>query len=141
MQQLRHVLDGIDGRVDAEERIADYARFNVDLQVVSTVPVMFCYWAPGGQALELHRTLNDHSAEICREHPKHYLGLGTVPLQEPQVQNAMGGYVRPGGQWFREPVIPCGRDWALVPSAFPTLPLCHAWTTPPPENRTGRRLL
>lgn len=64
-----------------------------------------------------------------------------VPLQEPQVQNAMGGYVRPGGQWFREPVIPCGRDWALVPSAFPTLPLCHAWTTPPPENRTGRRLL
>lgn len=68
---------------DAEERIADYARFNVDLQVVSTVPVMFCYWAPGAQALELHRALNDHSAELCRSHPQHYRALGTVPLQDP----------------------------------------------------------
>jgi hypothetical protein len=29
-----------------------------------------------------------------------------VPYQDTQVQNAMGGFVAPGGRWFREPVIP-----------------------------------
>jgi hypothetical protein len=27
-----------------------------------------------------------------------------VPYQDTQVQNFQGGFVRPGGQWFREPV-------------------------------------
>jgi hypothetical protein len=29
-----------------------------------------------------------------------------VPYQDTQVQNNMGGFVRPGGQWFRAPVMP-----------------------------------
>ena len=68
---------------DAEVRIAEYAKFAVDVQVVSTVPVMFSYWAKPSQALELHRFLNDHTAEICRRYPRHYAGIGTVPLQAP----------------------------------------------------------
>jgi aminocarboxymuconate-semialdehyde decarboxylase len=64
-------------------RIADYGRFGVQVQVISTVPVMFSYWAKGHQALELHRFLNEHVAELCRAHPRHYVGLGTVPLQSP----------------------------------------------------------
>lgn len=70
---------------DAAERIADYARFDVQMQVISTVPVMFCYWAPGEQARALHRVLNEHCAELCRSHPQHYRALGTVPLQDPQL--------------------------------------------------------
>src|SRR5690348_17172657 len=68
---------------DAEHRIADYAAFGVQVQVISTVPVLFSYWAKPNQALELHRHLNDHTAEICRTHPRHYTGIGTVPLQSP----------------------------------------------------------
>ncbi len=76
----------IDSRTwDPAERIADYARFGISVQVVSTVPVMFCYWAKGTQALPLHEALNDHIAEVCQQYPRHYIGLGTLPLQDPDL--------------------------------------------------------
>jgi aminocarboxymuconate-semialdehyde decarboxylase len=70
---------------DPRERIDDYARFGVQVQVISTVPVMFSYWAKPHHALELHQALNDHMAEACREHRRHYAGIGTVPLQSPRL--------------------------------------------------------
>ncbi|WP_454259313.1 amidohydrolase family protein [Pseudoxanthomonas mexicana] len=70
---------------DPEERIADYARFGVQVQVISTVPVMFSYWAKPHHALELHQALNDHTAAACRDYPRHYAGIGTVPLQSPRL--------------------------------------------------------
>jgi len=70
---------------DPAERIADYARFGVQVQVISTVPVMFSYWAKPQHALELHQALNDHMAEACREHRRHYAGIGTVPMQSPRL--------------------------------------------------------
>ena len=72
-----------DTAFDAEVRVADYARDGVDVQVISTVPVLFSYWAKPSQALELHRFLNDHAADICARYPQHYAGIGTVPLQSP----------------------------------------------------------
>jgi len=70
---------------DPTHRIADYATHGVQTQVISTVPVLFSYWAKANQALELHEFLNDYSAEICRTHPRHYAGIGTVPLQSPNL--------------------------------------------------------
>lgn len=70
---------------DPRERIADYESFGVQVQVISTVPVMFSYWARPHHALELHQALNDHMAQTCREFPRHYAGIGTVPLQSPSL--------------------------------------------------------
>jgi aminocarboxymuconate-semialdehyde decarboxylase len=70
---------------DPELRIAEYAKHDVDVQVISTVPVMFSYWAEAIPALEFSRALNDHIASVCAAHPRHYAGLGTVPLQAPEL--------------------------------------------------------
>lgn len=69
----------------AKVRMADCDRHQVDLQVLSTVPIMFSYWAKPTDALDLSRILNDHIAGIVRDYPNRFAGLGTVPLQDPKL--------------------------------------------------------
>ena len=70
---------------DPETRIAACDAAGVDLQVLSTVPVMFSYWAKPRDTLELARFLNDHIAEVVTRHPKRFVGLITLPVQDPEL--------------------------------------------------------
>jgi aminocarboxymuconate-semialdehyde decarboxylase len=70
---------------DPDSRLSDCASHRVDVQVLSTVPIMFSYWAKPADTLDLARLLNEHIASVCAEHPRRFIGLGTVPMQDPDV--------------------------------------------------------
>ena len=66
-------------------RLAESDHFQVNVQVLSTVPVMFSYWAKPQDTLDLSMFLNDHIAGIVQRWPKRYVGLGTIPMQDPEL--------------------------------------------------------
>jgi aminocarboxymuconate-semialdehyde decarboxylase len=65
-----------------EKRIEEIDEFGVRVQVLSTVPVMFSYWAKPKDGLEVAQFLNDHIADVVSEFPLRFVGLGTVPMQD-----------------------------------------------------------
>jgi len=70
---------------DADARIKECNHNHVDVQVLSTIPVMFSYWAKPLDCLEVSKFLNDHIASIVYAYPKRFVGLGTIPLQAPDL--------------------------------------------------------
>ena len=66
-------------------RISDYEQYNVQYQVISTVPVMFSYWSKPEDGLEVAQYLNDDIAKRVEEKPSNYFGLGTLPMQDPEL--------------------------------------------------------
>ncbi len=70
---------------DTNARIQDCKRSGVDIQVLSTVPVMFSYWAKPAHALDLSKFLNDDLARAVKSNPARFVGLGTIPMQAPDL--------------------------------------------------------
>jgi len=76
---FREITDNV---WEPKRRIEEMDATRVSMQVLSTVPVMFSYWAKPADTLDLCRRLNDHIAEVVRLYPTRFVGLGTIPLQD-----------------------------------------------------------
>lgn len=74
-----------DNAWDPERRLEECDSTGVSMQVLSTVPVMFSYWAKAADGLDLSRRLNDHIAEVVQKNPDRFAGLGTIPMQDPDL--------------------------------------------------------
>jgi len=71
-----------DNCFDAALRMKDMDDTNVNVQVLSTIPVLFNYWAKPKDGLETSRFLNDHIAGTVAKNTNRFIGIGTVPLQD-----------------------------------------------------------
>ena len=67
---------------NAEARLRDMDDTDITVQVLSTIPVLFNYWAKASDGYETSRFFNDHLAETVNKNPKRFIGIGTVPLQD-----------------------------------------------------------
>ena len=67
---------------DPLTRINECDQTSVDVQVLSTIPVLFSYWAKSTDTLWLSKILNDHIASIVDMNPSRFIGLGTLPMQD-----------------------------------------------------------
>lgn len=70
---------------EPKERLKEMKDTDVHVQVLSTIPVLFNYWAKPEHGLETSRFLNDHICQCVEHHPEHFIGLGTVPMQDPDL--------------------------------------------------------
>jgi aminocarboxymuconate-semialdehyde decarboxylase len=68
-----------------EVRLKDMDRAGIDIQAVSPAPQQTYYWTDPGMGQELARMVNERLAEIVAKWPERFVGLGTVPLQDPDL--------------------------------------------------------
>lgn len=73
-----------------DDRLKDMKAQLTQVQVLSTVPVMFSYWAKPADGLTVSRFLNDHVANVVTVQPKKFVGLGTLPLQDVELSIRRG---------------------------------------------------
>ena len=107
-------------------RLQEYSKHNVQVQVISTVPVMFSYWAQPADGLVVAQYLNDHISEVVRKNPKRFVGLGTLPLQAPElaVKEVERGMKVLGLKGFQ--IGSHVNDWNLSdPALFPVFEACE----------------
>ena len=71
-----------DNCFDVSLRQKEMDETGVTMQVLSTIPVLFNYWAKPKDGLETSRYLNDHIANSVIKFPERFMGIGTVPLQD-----------------------------------------------------------
>ena len=68
-----------------ETRLADMDRLGIDIQAISPAPSQYYYWADPDLTRQAARRINERIAEIVAGNPERFVGLGTVPLQAPEL--------------------------------------------------------
>jgi aminocarboxymuconate-semialdehyde decarboxylase len=72
----------------AEQRLAAQDASGVDAEVLTPMPPLLRYDLPPADGLALARHVNDVTAKLCAVAPTRLIGLGMVPLQEPDLAAA-----------------------------------------------------
>src|SRR6185437_12636445 len=76
----------VDNRAwEAARRIADMNGEDVGMQAISPMPEILSYWIDAQSALTMARYMNRTIADIVHAAPERFVGLGMVPLQDPQL--------------------------------------------------------
>ena len=68
-----------------ERRFETMERTAIEMQVISTTPMHYNYWAPPDLADKIVAAANEYIADMCHDHPDKFVGLGAVALQHPEL--------------------------------------------------------
>jgi aminocarboxymuconate-semialdehyde decarboxylase len=71
--------------VSIDDRIADMDALGIDIQAISPLPGQTLYAVPPEVAVEAARITNDGIASAVARHPERFIGMGVVPLQQPEL--------------------------------------------------------
>jgi aminocarboxymuconate-semialdehyde decarboxylase len=70
---------------DFARRIADMNGEDVGMQAISPMPELLTYWIEAPATLALARHVNQAIADMVHAAPERFVGLGMVPLQDPEL--------------------------------------------------------
>ena len=109
----------------APRRIEDMDRLGIGRQALSPPPVMFCYWADARATEAFARMQNENVAGVVGRHPDRFVGMATVPLQDPALAVKELRYCRErlGLRAVEIGSCPAGRDFD-DPALFPFFEAC-----------------
>ena len=68
-----------------ERRLEDMDRMGIDVQAVSPVPLQYYYALPRELGRTATQLINDEIAAVAAAHPDRFVGLGGLPMQDPQM--------------------------------------------------------
>ena len=69
----------------SERRMTDMDQEEVEIQVLSPMPELLSYWFKAEDTLEYSRYINFELSKFIESNPKRFIGLGMVPLQDPEL--------------------------------------------------------
>ncbi|NQV55882.1 MAG: amidohydrolase [Rhodospirillales bacterium] len=70
---------------DPQVRIKDMDRDGIDVQAISPSPYHYNYGYPADATRSTCHLINDRIADIVGDNPDRFVGMGTVPLQDPEM--------------------------------------------------------
>ncbi len=70
---------------DADRRVEAMDSAGIAAQVLSPMPELLSYWFAPAAALRLGRAVNDAIGGMVRQAPARFMGLGMVPMQDPDL--------------------------------------------------------
>jgi len=65
-------------------RIADMDKTGIGRQLISPVPVLFCYWGAPEATARFAAIQNDYIARVVSDYPDRFIGAATVAMQSPK---------------------------------------------------------
>ncbi|HEX5368508.1 MAG TPA: amidohydrolase family protein, partial [Dehalococcoidia bacterium] len=70
---------------DRERRLENMAAHGIDAEVISPLPNLLNYTLPAEDGAAYCRALNEWILDVCHTEPRRFFGLGTLPMQDPDV--------------------------------------------------------
>lgn len=68
---------------DAAAKVRGMDRKGLDVSMISPAPIVYFYWLDADAGLEATRIVNDGIANMAAQFPDRLMGLGTLPMQNP----------------------------------------------------------